>query len=360
MPRPTTPVGLAALIFLLSPAAAQPRGPLPVIIAPVQSEQMADRIEALGTLRAKESARLSPSITDVAVEIGFSDGERVESGRLLLRLRDEEQQASLSEAQANLENARRQFERTESLAGQGAQSAAELDERRRTLEAAVARRAVAEAMLNQRRIVAPFSGILGLRNVSVGSLVGPGDVIAILHDDSLMKLDFAVPSTFLEILQPGLEIEARSPALDGHVFRGAVTSIDNQIDPVTRSIQVRAEIPNEDLKLRPGLLLSVTLLKNPRHTLTVPEEAISAAGNQAFLHLVDPDAEEKTARRVPIQTGSRNNGRVEVTGDISEGQWIVTHGSHQLGLGGPVTIRARQPGGESLEEALNSTATEAQ
>jgi membrane fusion protein (multidrug efflux system) len=135
---------------------------------------------------------------------------------------------------------------------------------RREYETAKARLRAIESKLRDRLIIAPFDGAVGLRNVSVGALIEPGDVITTLDDNSVMKLDFTVPSIYLASIKSGTPIVATSPAFDKRRFEGQVSSIDSRIDPVTRAIVVRAILPNPERLLKPGLLMQVTLLKNPR------------------------------------------------------------------------------------------------
>jgi membrane fusion protein (multidrug efflux system) len=210
--------------------------------------------------------------------------------------------------------------------------------------------------------VAPFDGVLGFRQVSVGSLVRPGDVVATLIDDSVMRLDFAVPSIFLGSLKPGLTIEARSDDLPGATFTGTVDSINNSIDPVTRSVRVRAMIPNADGRLKAGVFVAVSLLAQPREALSVPEGALQPLGPETFVWTVSEGPSGPVANRVKVEIGLRQAGRVEVLAGLAPGQRVVIEGALRLREGGAIIVRdesilkpalSAKPGGGGEPSAAN-------
>jgi membrane fusion protein (multidrug efflux system) len=259
----------------------------------------------------------------------------------------------LEEAKARLAEAEQQFERVKSLEATGSASASLLDERRRDLRAARATLAAIESQLADRLIKAPFEGVVGLRNISLGALVEPGDVITTLDDDRVMKLDFPVPSLFLPSLVPGLSIEAQAPALDDQAFKGEVASISSRVDPVTRSVQVRALIENPERQLRPGLLMRVELLRDPREAVMVPEAAILQRGKAHRVLVVEEDAEGQTrAQSRPVQVGLRRPGEVEIVAGLSPGERVITHGADKARPGQPVQVRAVDDGSRPLSELI--------
>ena len=344
-----TIVSLGILLWL-SAASAQA---VDVIVARVQATELADPIESLGTLRANETADLTTSITETISEIRFRDGERVSAGQVLVALTNREQLAELAAAEANVEEAERQFNRVQDLAERGQESRAILDQRQRELNTAKAQLQAVEARLSDRLIVAPFDGVLGLRNVSVGSLLTPGTVVTTILDDSVMKVDFSVPELFLALLEPGLEITARSSAYADKVFDGQVTSLSNQVDPVTRSVQVRAEIPNDDLLLRPGMLMNVTLKARERQALTVPEEAILSRGRDHYVFVIE-EADQVRVKRRAVSLGQRYPGEVEIRSGLDEGEGVVIHGGFRLSDGDRVSIRGEVEPGQSLAAMLSA------
>ena len=204
-----------------------------------------------------------------------------------------------------------------------------MDEARRVYETARARQLAIESRVNERVITAPFDGIVGLRNISTGALVRPGDIIATIDDDRVMKLDFPVPATLMASLSPGTPIQAHTAAFGNRVFDGEVRSIDSRVDPITRSVIVRAEIPNEDRILKPGLLMTVTVLSNPREALVVPEEALLPEGRNSFVMTVEESPDGPVARRTAVQLGVRQDGMVEVASGLAPGTKVATHGAHK-------------------------------
>lgn len=302
-----------------------------VSVEPVVRETVADRVEALGTLKANEAVELSVKVSGIIERLYFESGQRVKKGDLLVEMSSAEEKAQLEEARVTVEEAHAQLQRAKTLVNRGDVSRSTLDERQREYDVARARVAAIESRLNDRRVVAPFDGVVGLRNISPGAYVGAGDVITRLIDDRQLKLDFSVPSIFLTSLRPGMAIEARSRALGDKIFRGVVESIDNIIDPVSRSITIRAIIPNPQGILRPGLLVEVDLLSGQRDALVIPELALVPRGQQAFVYVARKDENgDLLAWQRPVITGSRWQGKVEIVDGLAEGDLVVTHGTVKM------------------------------
>lgn len=342
---------LAALLMSASAVAAPP--PVSVIVAEVGSQAFEDRIEALGTLRANESVALTASVTETVSALAFDDGDRVEAGQVLAEMTSAEEHAQLKEARALVDEARLQYRRVQSLATQGTAAKSLLDERRREWETARARLVAIESRLSDRLIKAPFGGVVGLRNISVGALVEPGDLITTLDDDSVMKLDLAVPSVHLATLRPGLEVEATTRAYGDRRFSGEVRSVDSRVDPVTRSVVVRVLVPNPERLLKPGMLMQVNLRKDRRRTLVIPEAALMPQGREQFVLVAAPAGEAHKVERREIRIGSRRPGEVEVLQGLREGERVITHGTLRVRPGQTVEVRAVDDGSRPLAELLN-------
>ena len=313
--------------------------PASVFAEPVRAETFANRVEAIGTLEANERADLTLSASDRVTAVYFEDGERVKAGKTLISLAQREQSALVEAAEATLAQANQELARLEPLTAQGAVSKAELEVARRNANSAAAQLRAVQSRQRDRVLVAPFDGVLGFRQVSVGSFVRPGDVVATLIDDSVMRLDFAVPSVFLSSLAPGLAIEARSSDLPGMTFKGTVDSINNSIDPVTRSVRVRAMIPNEGGQLKAGMFVAVALLAQPREALSVAEAALQPLGADTFVWVVADGEQGPVANRVKNEVGQRHDGRVEVLAGLEPGQRVVTEGALRLREGAPIVVR---------------------
>ena len=312
------------------------QGPVPVVTASVAPTEFLDSVTSLGTAQANESVDISAKVSERITAIHFTEGAKVKAGTLLVELSGDEQLAALAEARVNLAEAQRKYQRLKDTPKATARTS--IEESESLVRAAEAQVAVAEARVADRRISAPFSGVLGLRQVSVGDLVSPGALITTLDDLSIIKLYFSVPETFLAGIKPGQTVEARSDAYPDTPFTGKVSVVSPRIDPVTRAVAVRAELPNPDGKLKPGLLMTVTLIKNRTASLAVPESALVPLKDKQYVFVVDAGK----VKRVEIDIGRRIPGKVEVLSGLSEGQIVVSEGTLRLRDGS--AIATRQPG----------------
>ncbi len=352
-----SPPPAALLVFcavcLLAAGGVLAQQPTPVIAVQAKIKQLYDRVEALGTLRANESVEITASVTDTITAIHFVDGQAVEAGSVLAEMTNSEEHALLEEEISRREEALKRYQRVVSLVARGAVSQAQLDERMRELETAEARLRAIESRLQDRLIKAPFSGVVGLRNISLGALVEPGDVITTLDDVSVMKLDFNVPSVYLATLKQDTPIQAVSPAFPDRRFTGVVSSIDSRVDPVTRSIVVRALIDNRDGLLKPGLLMAVELLKNQRDALMIPEGALIPAGTENVVLLVDETKSPAVAERRGVVIGTRRAGEVEILEGLQAGDTVITHGTLKVRPGQVISVRAMDDGARTLRELIS-------
>ncbi|HLS83330.1 MAG TPA: efflux RND transporter periplasmic adaptor subunit [Arenimonas sp.] len=325
---------LPALLLALALAACgretvDAGGPSAVVVTTteVQAQPWSDTIEALGTARANESVLITAKVTETVVRVNFEDGDEVEAGHVLVDLSGKAELAGLEEAAAAYREARQQYLRQSELAERKLISAGQLDTQRAAMESARARLDATRARLADRVITAPFAGVLGFRQVSPGTLVTPGTTIASLDDISLIKLDFTIPETYLSVVTPGQVIRARSAAWPEREFEGRVTTVDSRVDPVTRAVTVRAELPNPDRALRPGMLLTLRLFQPERRTLVIPEIAVTQIARDAHVFRVREDG---TVEQVPVRLGARRSGEVEVTEGLSAGDRIVVDGVVKL------------------------------
>jgi membrane fusion protein (multidrug efflux system) len=210
-----------------------------------------------------------------------------------------------------------------------------LDEQMAASAEARAQAAQARATIGDRIITAPFSGWVSLRNISTGAVVQAGTEIARISDISTIKLDFTVPETLLPALRPGLAIQAISAAFPGQPFYGTIHVIDPVLDPTTRAVKVRALLPNPGLRLKPGMLMTVRIDSAPRTALSVPELAVVGEGDDRFVYTIGPGG---TAKRTPVRTGVRMNGRIEIAEGLKPGQKVVTEGVVKVTDGMKVTL----------------------
>jgi len=299
------------------------------VLHSVAEREFVDRIEALGTARANESTVLTSNVADKVVEIGFRDGSRVEKGELIVRLDDRSERAELAAARARLKERQQALKRARDLAEDRVVSEAEVDLTRAELASAEAEVEAMASALADRTIRAPFDGFVGLRNISLGALVSPGDAIVRLSDIDPIKADFTVPATRLSRLRAGAPLQARSSGLPGEVFRGRIESIDTEIDPVSRSVTARALLPNPDGRLKPGMLLEIEVQADRRNSLAVPEAALVPRGDRQFVFVAD----EGVASRREVTIGSREPGWVEITSGLERGEAAVARGLQAMSDG---------------------------
>jgi membrane fusion protein (multidrug efflux system) len=310
------------------PAADGDAGPesVAVVTAPVQQKPIAVRIEALGTARANEAVDITSKAGNKVIAVRFEEGQWVHRGDVLVELDGAQDRADLAAAEAALAESRSAYQRGRGLYTQQAVSQSQLEQIEATLKGDEARVASAQARVADTVIRAPFDGRVGLRRVSVGALVNPGAIITTLDDTRTMKLDFDVPESFLAILKPGLAIAAKSIAYPDESFDGAVESIDSRIDPVTRSIKVRARLPNQQGLLRPGMFLTVVVSREPLPGLVVPEQALVPERGEVYVFVV---AAGRAARRV-VTIGRRSPGEVEILTGVAAGERVVIEGTQQI------------------------------
>ena len=306
----------------------------PVTAYTVVEQKFPVTVEALGTANANESVMLTAQKSDIVQRIEFDDGDLVEKGQLLLKLNDREERARLNELDINLQEAKRQLKRIDNLAQKSAASAQLLDEQEANVKAFKAQLEVAKAQLDELELRAPFSGLLGVRMVSVGALIMPGDLIATLDDLHIIKMDFTIAESHLASVNKGQKVSATSVAYPGQTFEGKISSIASRVDPVTRAIQIRATIDNKDLKLRPGMLLQINLQKEILDTLTIPEGALVPIEDQQFVFVIKDD---KVVRQ-EVKVGLRKPGIAQITSGLQEGDKIVVEGALRLREGSAVKV----------------------
>jgi membrane fusion protein, multidrug efflux system len=317
--------------------AAFSQTPIIVVTAPVRVERLSLETEALGTARANESVDVTAKVSNLVTAVRFADGQQVRSGQVLVELDGKEARADLAAAEAALTESRSQYKRSRELYSTRVLSEAQLEQIEATLKGNDARVAAARARVADTVIIAPFSGRVGLRRVSVGSLVSPGTVITTLDDTSTIKLDFAVSENYLPSLTVNLPISARSVAYPGRVFDGHVGSVDSRVDPSTRSLMVRALLPNRDGVLKPGMFMTVNLSRGESDALVVPEEALVPEAGDVYVYVVKSGS---TVEKRIVKTGQRRVGAVEIVAGLAAGDSVVIEGTQKLRDGAPVSMQA--------------------
>lgn len=319
-------------------ASGPPQGPADVVITQISKREFSETVEALGNVLALESIDISANVTETIEELYFEDGDTVEAGQPLAKMSSSEEEAALAVARANLAEQEREIARLQDLAEDGAVSQVRLQGYLTQKEIALQRIEEVQARIQDRLIVAPFDGVLGFRRVSKGALVSPGEAITTLDALDPVKVDFTVPETFLGDLRPGLELVATSEAYPGREFAGKVSQIDSRVDPVTRAITVRAMIPNPDHTLRPGMLLTTALSKNPRESVAVPERCLVSVQSNHYVYTIESSGDGAVVKRNPVEIGTRQPGWLEIKSGLKAGDKVVTDGVLGLKDGAAVKV----------------------
>lgn len=306
--------------------------------ATVTVGSITESIQAVGTLQAVASITVRPEIPGVIRRIDFSDGQSVERAAPLIELDQEELQAQVNQAVAQERIAQVTYDRLKRLSGQQTTivPAQQVDEARLALQAAAANSVLYAVRLKKSVIRAPFAGTLGLRRVSVGDYVQPGQDIVNLEDLHTLHVDFKVPEVWLGRLFVGERLAVTTDAFSDAVFEGQVSAIDPRVDAMNRTVAVRAAVPNSAGTLRPGLFATVRLtLGQEAHALLVPEEAVFLQRDKAMVFRVD----DQIVRLTEVVVAARERGMVQIRTGLQEGDRVVRTGTHKLHDGLRVSIK---------------------
>lgn len=299
-----------------------------------------DEASAIGSLRADESVVVRPEIAGRIAQMPFAEGQTVRKGAKLVALDAAEVRAQLASSLAQAKLDAQRLERSEDLYKKKFISEQALDEARSNYARALAKQREDEARLAKSEVHAPFTGIVGLRQVSEGAFVAAGTDIARLEKIDQLKLDFRIPELYLARLKAGQTVRIAVDAYPNAEFAGAIYAIEPVIEESTRTVQVRARIANDGLRLRPGMFARVSLRLGAREqAVWVPEQAIVPRGQDSFVFRVVGGK----AELVQVRTGVRKVGEVEILQGIAAGEMVVTEGNQKIGPGAPVTVLAPQP-----------------
>lgn len=308
--------------------------PAPVIVEEVRFASDAAILEAVGTGAARAAVELYPESAGRVTEVSFVAGQDVEAGDPLLRLDAEEEELAVELAQVHIDDARQRLDRYERAAPSGAVSTGEVDAARTDLSAARVELAQAELALRRRTLVAPFSGVTGIPEVDVGDRVTEATVVGTLDDRSTLLVGFEVPEAFAYGVEEGRELTLTTWARPGESFTGDVESIGSRLDEVSRTLRVRAAVPNEDDRLRPGMSFSIRLPLAGDRFPSVPAIAVQWDRDGAFVwRIVDA-----TAERVFASVLKRSEGWVLLDAPLEAGDLVVVEGVQRLRPGREVEV----------------------
>lgn len=335
-------------------AGGGPGGPAPVEVARAEAMTIVDDVQAVGSLKSRQSVMVRPEISGRIARLGFADGQAVREGQLLVQLDDTLQRAQLEQAKAQASIARTNLQRSRELLAQNFISQSAVDQNGAALQVAEAQVALAEAQLARMRVLAPFNGTAGLRVVDIGDYVKDGADIVKIEDLSALEVEFALPERYVARTRPGLPVELTLDAMPGSSFKGQIVALNSQIDANGRALLVRARVTNPGAVLRPGMFARPRVVFAVREgAVAVPEEALVPLGARQFIFkVVDGPEGRKVAQRQEARIGLRVPGKVEILEGIKPGDSVVTAGQARLMRGDTTPVRVidlaqpgRAPGG---------------
>lgn len=314
--------------------------PAMVAATEVIQESWVPSLRAIGSLDATNGISVAAEVGGIIKEIVFTSGERVEQGTILIRLDDAVDRAALDALRADRRLAQIKFNRSKDLLKKQVTSKSEYDEAHALYEAALARVAEQEAVINKKVIRAPFSGLLGISEVDIGQYLEPGDRIVSLQALDPIHVDYTLPERYLHQVAVGQEVRVSVEAMPEEIFRGKVSAIDADINRATRTLKIRATLPNSEQHLRPGMFAEVqTLRAESQQVLTIPRTAISYNTYGNFVYLLEPQQDGSLrAKRQQVVSGENRAGRVAIMQGLKAGDRVVRTGLVKLRDGMPVQI----------------------
>ncbi len=306
------------------------------------------RLPAIGTLKASQGIDLSVEIAGTITDVQFQSGEKVSKGQAIVLLDSEMEQASLASAEADLNLSRLEFQRARSLLDRQAISRSEYDRLNAESQKAAASVAQLRASLSKKRILAPFSGTIGIRQVDVGDYIAAGTPIATLQDLTTLYVDFFLAEQHVPLLKLGQRVQLQVAAYPGERFEGVISALNPKVETTTRNVQVRAELGNPDGRLLPGMFADLqVLLPTETAQVVVPETAITYTlyGNSVLLVTegtppegVSSDEPYLVVERRFVTTGERRDGLTVVLDGLEGGEQVITAGQLKLDSGAHVAI----------------------
>jgi membrane fusion protein (multidrug efflux system) len=293
---------------------------------------LTDDVQAVGSLKSSQGVMLRPEVSGRIARLGFTDGQRVRRGQLLVQLDDTLQRAQLQQAEAQASIARTNLQRSRELLAQNFVSQSAVDQNAAGLQVAEAQVALAQAQLARMKVMAPFDGTAGLKQVDVGDYVKDGADIVNIEDLTALTVQFALPERYIDRLRAGQNVDVAVDALPGRSFKGRVQAVDSQVDANGRALQVLAQVENTGALLKPGMFARPRVVFSQREgAIVVPEEALVPLGaKQYVIRVVEGPDGKKVSQRLEARIGLRLPGKVEILEGLKAGDTVATAGQARL------------------------------
>lgn len=331
--------------FIKSFVAAMGNQAATVSAMTASTQSWSPTLKAVGSLRAIQGTDIAPQLAGIVADVPFKSGEEVKAGDVLLQLVDDDDVATLNSLKASAELARLTYERNKELVLTHAVSQASLDNAIANYRSAQAQVAAQQALVEKKRIKAPFAGRVGIRLVDVGQYLSAGTKVTTLQSLDPIYIDFFLPQQAVRLVKPGQKVTAATDAFPGESFTGEIVAIDSKLDAETRNVSVRAELSNPAHRLLPGMFGSVTIVTGaPASILTLPRTAITYNPYGQSIFIVskgEPDEDGKpvlTVRQTFVTTGEARGDQIEILEGAKEGDMVVTAGQIKLRNGSHVVI----------------------
>lgn len=350
---------LSGLYYWRMQNQSQPSGwqqqALPVTVIKVTPQSLPKQFAAVGELTAQQQVELTAETAGRVTAIHFESGQTVEAGAPLVQLFDAIEQAQLRDSEASLVLAKQQLQRVQELTPTGAESEEVLGQREAAYQRAQAQVESVQAQLRMKRIEAPFSGKVGLRQVHLGDYLTSGTPIATLTNLTQLYVEFALPQAALGQITETATITFTTDAYPGEHFTASLAAVEPQINPATRTVRVQAQVDNSDGRLRPGLYINA-IMQRPEadRVLALPLSAVqaSAQGNSVVVVKGEQPLQQGAIAFQPVQTGQRIGNAIIITAGLQAGDVVVVDGQNRLQPNAPVTVvEQQQP--EELQHALH-------
>ena len=321
---------------MIASAAEAVPPPLPVTTATARKASWESLLTAVGSCEAVQGVKVTAELSGKVVRVAFTPGTTVRKGALLVQQDVSTETAQLRAVKARLALAKTNLARVKKLLAQNAVPVAENDAARAAVDQAAAEADTIRATISKKTIRAPFAGSLGIRQINLGQVINPGDVIVSLQSIDPIHVNFRLPQQYLSRVQPGLTVRITNDALAGEAIDGEVTAINPQVDTATRNVEIQATVSNKAGQLRPGMFANVSVvLPGKKEVLAVPATAIMHAPYSDSVFVV---SDKKTVRQQLVRLGEKRGDYVAVVQWLKPGQEVVSTGVFKLRDGQPVRV----------------------